>query len=411
MEADAATSRYRSRILRELNANRENPFNSPPSSTGSHGTLTLTMSSVLSDPEGESTRKLNEDIARVTGSRAGKIQVDWEAAHRKWPEFYGKPKRAQATVSSTFDFDAKLTAATTGGEFKENIPPKFEPKIMDDSTQDTWAGSKRTRAEMQPRVENESDLSSVMSTRSPLRLQAQRSRYSRETRHRSPLARALSRSPVAAPAHQTPRASAGDALKNLKKSLAIPDNADPVPASSPGYRAMRKAGPVTFNTIRDTFPSPIAMDSPAKNGATSRSFFMPDIAHLGDFVSGTLRFSGSMRNGVPVFVKGGRARDLATKLPPNDHAEVDAIEIPQDEEKIFVSMDMIRDEICTLQEHDDMVQKYAEELQVEVERLQSEVTKLRSRKSIDSALGSRTGSEPDTAGYEQLIAEKLRKYY
>jgi hypothetical protein len=97
---------------------------------------------------------------------------------------------------------------------------------------------------------------------------------------------------------------------------------------------------------------------------------MPDVSHLGDFVTGTLRFSGSVQNGVPVFVKHGKVHDRQERPSAASHAVVDSLEVPEDEEKIFVSMDMIREEILSLQEHYDKVQEYAAGLQQQVERLE-----------------------------------------
>jgi hypothetical protein len=166
--------------------------------------------------------------------------------------------------------------------------------------------------------------------------------------------------------------------------------------------------------INPAFQRALEQDIPVSspcNGSTVRSFFIPDVSHLGDFVSGNLRFNGATRNGVPILVKQGRVVDLAKRQPPNDHADVDGLEIPEDEEKIFISMDMIRDEIVTLQEHDEMVQKYAEELQEELDSLQAQVMQLKSRQSSDSGIGSGTGSEPDGLMYEQLLADKKSKPY
>jgi BMFP domain-containing protein YqiC len=146
-------------------------------------------------------------------------------------------------------------------------------------------------------------------------------------------------------------------------------------------------------------PSPASIASPAHNESNARSFFMPDISHLGDFVDGTLRFSGSMRNGVPIFVKNGRVHDRYEKPSLSAHAEVDEVEVPEDEEKIFVSMDMIREEIISLQEHYDKVHEYAENLQQQVEQLEAQ---LKSRKSYDD--------DYDSAGAnEKLMAQKNRK--
>ncbi|KAL0935154.1 rhoptry protein [Colletotrichum truncatum] len=407
MEADPVHNRYRSRILREMNANRDNPFNSPPSSTGSHGTVSPTMSSVFSDPEGESTRRLNEDIARIVGPSNGRLQVDLEAAHRKWPEFYGKPKNAETR-------NDRATSKTTGSmRRKEDVSHKSIVQkylsTIDDTTQDTWQGSKRTRAEMQPRVDNESDLSSNIS-KSPFRfdINAENFRFNPHQQHnQSPLARGHARS-VSGNYKAARRASMAAKTDRWKSDFLAP-HTQATPKQAPVESAPEnKPTPVTFNTIRNTFPSPATTDSPAQNGATSRSFFMPDISHLNDFISGNLRFDGAVKNGVPVFVKNGRVRDRIETLPPNDHAEVDGLAIPEDEENIFVSMDMLRDEICNLQEHDDLVQRHALDLEHQVDHLQNELKRLKGRKSIDSALGSRTGSEPETAADERYNTEKLQ---
>ncbi|KAK1972220.1 hypothetical protein LY78DRAFT_624436 [Colletotrichum sublineola] len=411
MEADSAHNRYRSRILREMNANRDNPFNSPPSSTGSHGTVSPTMSSVFSELDGESTRRLNEDIARVVGPTGGKAQVDLEAAHRKWPEFYGKPKAATEAKQNK-------PAPRQSGSLRHKdtvshkaIVQKYLSNMVDDSTEMTWQGSKRTRAEMQPRVEdNESDMSANTS-KSPFRFDINADSFKFNPQQqvgRSPLARGHARSTSGN--YKSARRSSQAAKNERRKSdfLAPQPQATSKAAAAAESAPTNNPTPVTLNTIRSTFPSPATTDSPAQNGVTSRSFFMPDISHLNDFISGNLRFQGAVKNGVPVFVKNGQVRDRIDTMPPNDHAEVDGLAIPEDEEKIFVSMDMIRDEILNLQEHDDLVQQHAVELEGQVEHLQKELKRLKGRKSIDSAIGSRTASEPETAHEERFQTEKLK---
>lgn len=124
---------------------------------------------------------------------------------------------------------------------------------------------------------------------------------------------------------------------------------------------------------------------------------MPDVSHLGDFVTGTLRFSGSMKNGVPIFVKHGRVHDHQEKPFVADHAIIDGIEVPEDEEKIFVSMDMIRHEIVTLQEHHDKVQQYAHHLQQQVDRLESQ---------LKSGNQDQGGVDSDGINEKHLVARK-----
>lgn len=104
------------------------------------------------------------------------------------------------------------------------------------------------------------------------------------------------------------------------------------------------------------------------------SFFMPDVSHLGDFVTGTLRFSGSTKNGVPILVKHGKVVDQHENPSAARHGAVDAVQIPEEEEKIFVSMDMIRDEIVSLQEHHDKVQQYAINMQNKVQSLEAQLS-------------------------------------
>ncbi|TQV96379.1 hypothetical protein IF1G_04962 [Cordyceps javanica] len=348
METDVA-QRFRSRILREMHANRENPFNSPPSSTGSHGTVSPTMTSVFSDPEGESTRRLNEDIARVTGG-GRKLPVNWDAAHRKWPEYFSKPK------SALVDNDTK--------PLKENhnsaAPFKF---LHEDSTRDIWDGSKRKRADMQPRADDESDLSVLLSKSPAAALSL------KNNRHLSPISRAHARAPSEPAPLLQRRPSISEALERLRRASGSPKHTDQRHMS--GANGSSPNGSSAKSSFTAVPPSPNSMASP-DNGANARSFFMPDVSHLGDFVTGTLRFSGSMKNGVPIFVKQGRVHDKQASPAAAAHAAVDSVKVPQDEERIFVSMDMIRNEIVSLQEHHEKVQEYAMDLQQQVERLEAQ---------------------------------------
>lgn len=389
MEADTA-SRYRSRILREMNANRDNPFNSPPSSTGSHGTVSPTLSSVFSDPDGESTRRLNEDIARITGPR--KLPVNWEAAHRKWPEFFGMPKTREVPI-----FDDDTDTRPMSAESKENKPPALAVKFNDDSTQDPWLGSNRTRAEMQPRVDNDSDLSSMIA-KSPARALSNGA-LAKNSHHPSPLSKVHTRrasSDNAVPQREQRRESVSDAIDRLRNGSRSPKTNDRRD-SAPGHNSPHMSSAKSSLTAVPSSPESVVNHS--YNDTNVRSFFMPDVSHLGDFVTGTLRFSGSMRNGVPIFVKNGRVHDRQEKPSRMTHAEVASLEVPEDEEKIFVSMDMIREEIVSLQEHYEKVQEYAENLQQQVEELEAQ---LKSQKFSG-------GSFKSNKMNEQLMDQKHRK--
>ncbi|KAM3566780.1 hypothetical protein ARSEF4850_000198 [Beauveria asiatica] len=340
--------RYRSRILREKHANRQNPFNSPPSSTGSHGTVSPTMTSVFSDPDGESTRRLNDDIARVTGGK--KLPVNWEAAHRKWPEYFSKPQ------NSLLDNDAR--------PLKENHKPAPIKFLQEDSTRDIWNGSRRKRADMQPRADDESDLSILLSKSPAAALSLN------NNRHLSPISRAQARAPSEPAPLLQRRPSISEALERLRKASSSPKQTGQkqmLGANGPSPNA--SSAKSSFTAVP---PSPNSIASPNHGASDARSFFMPDVSHLGDFVTGTLRFSGSMKNGVPIFVKQGRVHDKQTSPAAAAHAAVDSVKVPLEEERIFVSMDMIRDEIMFLQEHHEKVQEYAMNLQQQVERLEAQ---------------------------------------
>ncbi|KAK0391860.1 hypothetical protein NLU13_1359 [Sarocladium strictum] len=378
MEVDAA-SRYRSRVLREMNANRENPFNSPPSSTGSHGTITQTLSSVFSAPEGESTRKLNEEIARVTAPR-NKLPVNWDAAHRKWPEFYSLPKDRE---QDAFDEDTDMSIAS-----KENKPPAVRFSNEDDSTHNVWVNSQRSRAEMQPRVDNESDISSLIA-RSPIRHTLSLPTHGKNMRNSSPLAKVQTLRSSDREMKNQRRTSLGDALDRLRKTSGQSTTARETREVSPQMSSAK-------SSLTAVPSSPRSMGSPGQDASHVRSFFMPDVSHLGDFVTGTLRFSGSMKNGVPIFVKHGKVHDQRERPSVAAHAAVDSIEVPEEEEKIFVSMDMIRDEIISLQEHYDKVQEYAANLQDQVESLENQLKMRRSPSSGSHLAGA----------YEKIATQK-----
>lgn len=157
-------------------------------------------------------------------------------------------------------------------------------------------------------------------------------------------------------------------------------------------------------------PNPLAADSaraaftPGVNNSsfTGRSFFLPSLGHINDLVSGTLRLS-VMKNGAPVFVKQGKVREQSD--PNNKYADIEAIELPEPEPAIFISVDKIRDEVARLQEHDEMLQRECEELRAQLASLYQELHSPKSRKRPDSAIGS----ESDQSFVERLNAQKNRK--
>jgi len=130
---DSKSSKYQSRILREMHNNADNPF-SPPSSTGSHGTITLT--SQLSLPDDESTRP-QVTIPAINTSVLRQKFPEWEA---KTPTTYSKayspdkenkaPSPALAAideVSSQLSVDSSSSAGSASASAYNDTVIRREP--------------------------------------------------------------------------------------------------------------------------------------------------------------------------------------------------------------------------------------------------------------------------------------------
>ncbi|KAI0857010.1 hypothetical protein F4860DRAFT_374529 [Xylaria cubensis] len=311
---DSKKSTYQSRILREMRNQAERPF-SPPASTGSHGTVTLT--SQLSIPDGESTRQ--PMLPLLNTSVLGRTFPEWKQ--------HGK-------------------------ENKRPSPPP--PVVNNDNSEIFMQSSPRLR----PHQMRASVIEDTMEFEPPL---------------------------------NPPRGNLTTLLNTLQTARDEKSQAD-----EPSVKQSSQISPksqlnsglstnATRRLNRQPHPNDHSIQAPSMINQTAHSFFLPNLNHLPDLVSGTLRWS-SLKNGMPIFVKHGKVHDKETKRHQERHADFEVVTIPEEEEQIFVSLDKIRDEIQTLQEHDEFVTKQAEHLQEEVHELQSHVTKLQSRK--DSAVGS-----------------------
>ncbi|KAK3329369.1 hypothetical protein B0H66DRAFT_610206 [Apodospora peruviana] len=373
-----------SRITKEMHEFRlkNNPFSSPPSSTGSHDTvsttteeLTRNLSNFSFSPDGEGTRKFSEDFKnppKRSAPRSGRFGgvpntvVNTSAIAHAFPEWSNLVNNKNtATISESIDIAASFKPITTSTQGMENRRPTTDQTEEDTFEDALDAKRRRFRSEMQPRVEDESDCSTVLS-KTPGRpaLGARRPRFSNGS--------------AASP--EPPKRSLQEMVSKIRvekqtmKNQASPH--DTTPKQSPPNAAIHSG--------QFTFRSSLGPDGTGIS-PTGRSFFLPAFRHLPDWTSGTLKFS-SMRNGVPVFVKAGKA---GVQLGSSgEHGSVNAVGIPEEDEEIFVSMDKLQEEVRELHDHDAMLQREAEKLQRELNLLQSELKRLKSRKTSDSAIGS-----------------------
>ncbi|KAK3382384.1 hypothetical protein B0T24DRAFT_517000 [Lasiosphaeria ovina] len=362
---------------------RHNPFSSPPSSTGSHDTvsttdeeLTRNLSTFSFTPDGEGTRRFSDDqsLPKRNTARSGRFGprqttvLNTSAIARAFPEWSGLVGKDTFTFSQSINTAALAltTPAIVIDEGKENVPPPAE-HTQDNTFEDAPDLKKRRRhaADMQPRVENESDCSTVLS-RTPNRpaIGSRRSRFS--SAHNDAL--------VSSP--EPPKRSLQEMVSKIRTEKQTTRSQgsyrDMTPKQSPPRDAMHLQPPTI--TADKSGISP-----------TGRSFFLPAFRHLPDWTSGTLKFS-TMRNGVPVFVKQGKPGVQLGK--PEDHGAVNGVDMPEEDELIFVSMDKLQEEVRELHDHDAMLQREAEKLQCEVNQLQSELKTFKLRKRSDSAIGS-----------------------
>ncbi|KAK8061430.1 hypothetical protein PG994_007796 [Apiospora phragmitis] len=366
---ESKTSRYQSRILREMHQNTENPFNSPPSSTGSHGTVTLT-SDISYDPQRMGDESLHF-LSKNANKNQNAYQINAAALDQDFVDF--KDWKPASREQTTDIYNVTGDNMNQRRSAKENIPPSSSTAAsptdqkMHDQNQKQFnveGGAQRQRSQMQARVDNESDGDSTQMSGSP-RLNGQKPR----------------------------RANVTSLIQSLKAAQAAKEAKSTTPQKEPTPRPTsaqhvipRQIHPsierIQLNSNRQSRMNHM---SPGTPNQTARSFFLPNLTHIDDFISGALKIQ-SVDNGMPVFVKNGKVHDREVKSSPKYHAEVEMIGLPEDEQQIFVSLDKIRDEIQALQAHDDQVSRQAEQFQEEVYELQLQLSKIRGRK--DSAMGS-----------------------
>lgn len=127
------------------------------------------------------------------------------------------------------------------------------------------------------------------------------------------------------------------------------------------------------------------------NAFTTWSLYAVPGNLLADFVSGVLKFSQLDQDGNPVFVKDTDTNTSSQQQASNSHQDVNAVHVSQEETRIFVSMDQLRQEIAELQEHDEAMEREADKAHQEKARLELQLQEVRGicrKASSDSAIGS-----------------------
>ncbi|KAI0106718.1 hypothetical protein F4814DRAFT_428879 [Daldinia grandis] len=414
---ESKTSRYQSRILREMHQNTENPFNSPPSSTGSHGTITLTSN--ITVPQAESTRRMDDlsiDLPSQAAMRSAKapqpssLNINTSVLGRTFPEWsrwnpngledekdmwetasddnpVSKEKENLTPLGSPNSSVAATPRAEESGRNKVSVTKATN--TAKDRVAATEQGPSRSRAQMQPRVEDGSECS--FDFPKPVR-QPRQDLQEQGNRPQSSVSNTAKKS-------KPRRGNVTALLETLKTAQTKQAESKEQPSKqvSPKSQLSQLQHAAGANAERQ--PGGDHMARPTTPNQTARSFFIPNLSYMNDFLSGALKLS-SLRNGIPIFVKHGKVHDRESMIYSDHHADIEALSIPEDEEKIFVSLDKIKDEIHALREHDELVSKQAEQLQEEVEDMHVQIAKYKSRK--DSAMGS----DSESSIIDHLSAQK-----
>ncbi|EGS19033.1 uncharacterized protein CTHT_0056550 [Thermochaetoides thermophila DSM 1495] len=412
--AASSKPKHISRLRKEMLQHRmyNHPFSSPPSTTGSHDTVSTTTEDVVSlsnfsfnpDEEVQAPARRQARSSRFASSSAARNNhpddmLNTSVIARTFPEWSGlvskeannnnnnnnnnnKPSSSHtsATTASTEE-PARSGSDRDRDRGKENVPPGSSGSVAGQSDANSIDKVLELRrrsmhASMQARAETETDVSSVLSN-SPSRppSSARRSRFV----YTEPESPDLGKSKLQTIATKIRVERRDSSTPRRASSLREVLHHYPPPLETPAPPSSHQ----TDSATDQTGPSPM-----------SQSFYLPAFRHLPDWTSGTLRFS-TMKNGVPVFVRSSKSGgpNGIVRHSQAAHADLPGVGISPEDEQIFVSMDKLQEEVRELHDHDAMLQREAERLQREVNLLQAELKRYKGRKPSDSAIGS----ESDTS--------------
>lgn len=136
---------------------------------------------------------------------------------------------------------------------------------------------------------------------------------------------------------------------------------------------------------------------------TQQSFILPtmaDVSHMVAAETGT---------GIPVVVRGGRVQSRSQNGFSGRFNDVDGIEVPAEEEDIYLSVELLQSRVAQLELEKADSQRTINELKRENFQLQAETKELERRRRSDSALGMADGGS-DSDRDRSVIAEKTSKY-
>lgn len=244
---------------------------------------------------------------------------------------------------------------------KENINPS---NYVSGATKSRDGAVRRTLADLNPKVRDESDYSFVSdhhekSSRFSTTDYTQQSQNATETQQPK--------------VHPTVKTLRNASHKSSKP--AVPHKATPY------YKSQDK---VQENTT---------LASSNLHNPTQQSFILPKrFPEMSDLVTATFK------DGSPVYVENGAVQSRFSnsgKPLPQKHGAIDGIEVPQDEQEIFLNLEMMQERITQLEGDKSDAQRIANDLDKENYKLREELKQATAgRRRSDSAIAD-TGADAE----------------
>ena len=436
-----ASSRHKSRLLREMS--RDLNYSIASSTGSNHGTVST--DSIMTDfnPEKDdvimSTRQLDPDAShtnpklprlRNTAKKYGRwaprqpeFVVNTSALDKAFPDFTqgsiddaldtesieigrgAKTRQRGASRNPRFDYSDNFDSPIVVGEYKVlRSPPRGQGEAMDPMLKDikpsstqkavgqyrsvsqkenlppsaqksatgspyvsnaslTSGGQRRTLAELHAYVADESNGSISLDARPTHRgFQAKNTRFSSQSKAQQPIAISKKQQLEEILAAKTRTASGTPSKGQGKNSLAA-------------------------NT-----PNP-----------TQQSFILPSATEFSYLVSAETGTAG-----IPVVVRGGMVQSREQNGFSGKFDDVDGIEVPTEEEDIYLSVELLKSRVAQLETEKADAQRMVNEIKRDNFQLQTEMKELERRRRSDSALGIADGGS-DSDRDRNVIAEKASK--
>ena len=208
--------------------------------------------------------------------------------------------------------------------------------------------------------------------------------------------------------HRLPRNSrfASPSAKTLAPATKFKSAQGIVQTESPNI-SQKKNGTNNVPSLNEQF------QNTQYSGAQS-SYIMPSLPELSELITGTYN------DGTPVFSHSSKprasrftgAKDGKTVVKP-EHAIVDEIELPKDEQDIMMQLQLLQDRVRDLEAMRAETQIFVQEVQQENMALKQEKMESRKWRRSDSALGSTDGSDlhqDEDRGSRRSLIERTRKH-